>query len=301
MLTIFRKSAVWLLRKLNPGDIHIRHHYTGDRFSLNAYKHKNYWFHGKRREAGSMQFFRDLISPGDIVLEAGGHIGYLSMYFAQLCGQTGRVIVFEPSPENLSYLRRNTAHLPQVAAVDLAVGSSNGPRDLFIEDITGQNNSFYSDYDIFKKNSIAAGYKGEGYHAIRVQVITIDDYCRENNMHVDFVKIDIEGAELEALEGMEHTTEQQKPRFMVEVSRKSPEAFEWFQARDYLLFDDQQQPLPEPPKFLSNMFCLHREAHADLIARVGHGAKSKSVFAGRARPSRKIGQMSGDFGHLPPS
>jgi len=259
------KSAVWLLRKLNPGDVRIRHHYTHDRVTLDAFKHKGYWFHGKRREQHSMQFFRELIAPGDTILEAGGHIGYVSMYFASICGPGGRVVVFEPAPDNLRYLRKNIAHLPQVTIVEKAVGSSTGRRDLFVEDLTGQNNSFYADYDIFKKNTVTAGYDAGGYHRLGVEVTTIDGYCMETGARPDFVKIDIEGAELEALQGMEQVAQNVRPVIMVEVSRNIPEVFGWLMARGYLLYSDQRERMREPSGHLFNVFFLHPAEHSQKL------------------------------------
>jgi FkbM family methyltransferase len=268
------KSALWLLRTFNPGDIRIRHHYTRDRFVLDAFKHKGYWYHGKRREAESMQLFADLVGSGNVVIEAGGNIGYMSVYFAKLCGPAGKVIVFEPSPQNLQYLRRNIVNLPQVIVVEKAVGSSSGPRELFIEELTGQNNTFYADYDVFTNNATAAGYDGGGYRSLRVDVITIDEYCEANNVHPDFIKIDIEGAELEALQGSERTIQQDKPRIMVEVSRNIPEVLGWLSSRGYLLFDDARLPVETTTQQLCNVFCLHRECHQPWLTRLGLDIKS---------------------------
>jgi FkbM family methyltransferase len=265
---IAHKSALWLLRKLNPGDIRIRHHYTGDRLTLDAFKHKGYWYHGRRREANSMRLFLNLISAGDTVLEAGGHIGYVTMYLAQLCGATGQVVVFEPAPDNLRYLRQNVSNLAQVRIVEKAVGSANGPRDLFVEELTGQNNSFFSEYEVFQKNAVTAGYDAGGYRRLPVDVVRIDDYCAETGMRPDFVKIDIEGAELEALRGMEEVTARTRPRFMVEVSREIAEVFTWFNSRGYLVYNDKRERLNEPCSSLSNIFCLHPEAHVGDISRL---------------------------------
>ena len=60
-----RRTVLWLLRKFNPGDIRIRHHYTGTRLMIDAFKHKGYWFHGKRRESATMQLIGRIVKPGD--------------------------------------------------------------------------------------------------------------------------------------------------------------------------------------------------------------------------------------------
>ena len=158
-----------------------------------------------------MKFLSELINVGDTLLEAGGHMGHFSLYFAQLCGATGQVIVFEPVPANLHYLRRNTAGRPQIKVIEQALGSTVGPPIFFVENLSGQNNSLYVDYDPFKGNAANSGFDGGGYRQIQVFVNTIDEFCRESRSKVNFVKLDIEGAEFEALCGMEQTVAISRP------------------------------------------------------------------------------------------
>src|SRR5262249_12209411 len=97
-----------MMRKLDLGDITIRHHWTGDALRLHSCRHKGYWYHGKRREYATMEVFSELLKSRDFVVEIGAHIGYVSLYLAHLIGREGRLVVFEPGPNNLPYLRRNT-------------------------------------------------------------------------------------------------------------------------------------------------------------------------------------------------
>jgi FkbM family methyltransferase len=267
--SITRKGALWLLRNFGPGDISIRHHYTGDRFTLNAFKHKGYWFHGKRRERHTMNMLRQVVSPGDTVLDAGAHIGYLTIYFAGLVGPNGSVFAFEPDPANGKYLRRNVLPLPQVLVVDKAIASSSGPRDFYVENLSGQNNSLYSDFKGFGYNSSAAGYDAGGYRCIGIEATSIDDFCRDARLQPDFIKIDIEGAEWEALLGMEQTAVQGRPRLMVEVGDNKSAVFDWMRNHGYLLYNEQRQRLREPNDSDLNIFCLHREAHREWLDRIG--------------------------------
>lgn len=48
MVTV-RKTLLPLFERLNPGDITIRNHRTSDRLKLHSFRHKGYWFHGRRR------------------------------------------------------------------------------------------------------------------------------------------------------------------------------------------------------------------------------------------------------------
>src|SRR5215469_14582451 len=131
--TFLRRIALPVFARLNPGDITIRHHYTGAPLRLHSFRHKGYWFHGKAREADTMKLFARLIRPGDIVFEAGGHIGYVTTYFASLVEQTGRVVVFEPGVNNLPYLRANVGRYSQVQVVDCAVSDVCGKAEFYLE------------------------------------------------------------------------------------------------------------------------------------------------------------------------
>jgi len=96
-----RRLAINLLYRVNPGDVTIRHQYTGEKIRLHSFRHKGYGAHGRDREKNSMRIFPQLIRSGDLVIEIGGHIGYISTYFAGLAGPDGKVVVFEPGPNNL--------------------------------------------------------------------------------------------------------------------------------------------------------------------------------------------------------
>lgn len=266
---LFYRTAIWLLRRFNPGDIHLRHHYTHQRFKLDAFKHKGYWVHGKRRECNTMELFGELIRPGDTVFEAGGHIGYMSMYFGSLVGSEGSVTVFEPGPNNLNYLKDNISKLPQVMVVEKAVGAVNELRKFFVEDLTGQNNSLYSDYGTFKNNSAYINYDAGGYREIQVEVVTIDSFCNDAKLHPDFVKIDVEGAELEVLRGMSQTIATKAPLMMVEVTRQTDDVYALLTSQGYLLYSDKRTRLrcPDDNPAL-NVFCIHREWHKQELARL---------------------------------
>lgn len=84
-----------------------------------------------------MQIFSEIIRPGDFVVELGGHIGHLTVYFAHLVGAEGRVLVFEPGPNNLPYIQRNIASHKNVTLVAKAVSDFVGQTQFYIENLTG--------------------------------------------------------------------------------------------------------------------------------------------------------------------
>jgi FkbM family methyltransferase len=118
---------------------------------------------------------------GATIFECGGHHGRDCMVLAKMAGPTGRVVSFEPHPDNIAVLRRNVAlnRLDNVTPVHAAVGAE--PGSLFIK---ARSNA---------KVSHAGG--------IEVPVVTLDEWAEANGIWPDIVKIDVEGFEFEVLRG----------------------------------------------------------------------------------------------------
>lgn len=117
-----RRIVLPLLRFFNR-DISIVHRWTGDRVLLRLFEDRGYWFHGRRRERDEMLAVARLLKPGDLVVEVGAHVGYLSVFFSSLVGDDGYVFTFEPSPQNRRLLERNVARLSNVCVASSAFGS----------------------------------------------------------------------------------------------------------------------------------------------------------------------------------
>jgi FkbM family methyltransferase len=259
-----RRIVLPILERFNPGDLRIRHHYTGRRLLLHSYRHKGYWFHGRRREQETMQFFQRVLRPGDTVVEVGGHIGYLTMWFAELVGKTGRVVVFEPGRNNLPYLRANVAELPSVQIIEAAVSDRDGTATFFEEELTGQNNSLVGDYERFEQNRRSA-FSKQCYHDRDVLTVRLDTFLRERSLRPDLVKIDIEGAELMALAGATDVLADQLPMLMVEVTRRSAEVFRLLTGIGYRLFTPAGGPLLDAESVNDNVCALHSAKHQDRL------------------------------------
>ncbi|GAA2559031.1 hypothetical protein GCM10010435_32720 [Winogradskya consettensis] len=249
-----RRAALFLLSRANPGDVTIRHHYTADRIRLHSFRHKGYWFHGRRRERDSMECFGRLIGPGDCVVEAGGHIGYISLYFSQLVGAGGSVHVFEPGSNNLPYVDANVGHKSNVTVTHQALGSAAGALTMHVEDLTGQNNSLVANF---------AGLAGNERNAIRanitqelVEVTTIDAYVGRTAVRPTFIKIDVEGFEWEVLQGAAQVLDRDRPVLMVEVQSHRAEIAAMLHGLGYQLYEADGHLLTEIPDNTVNVFAL---------------------------------------------
>ena len=246
-------------------DFKLSHHWApGRKVALNSFKHKGYWFHGKNRERRSMELFAKLLSPGMIVIEVGGHIGYMSVYFDHLVQPDGRVIVFEPGSNNLPYISKTVAPHKNIILEEKGVGNFDGTMEFFEESLTGQNNSFVKNFDGLAANQ-EVSFVNVAVVPHKVEVVKLDSYCK--NVTPDFIKIDVEGFEYDVLLGAKVTLSK-TPRLMVEVQANQAAIFDLLRKAGYRMFDDQGNETTMEQGSVTNIFCLHRIAHANDIRSV---------------------------------
>lgn len=244
-----------VLRRLGI-DIRMRHQWTKEPLKLHLFKHKGYWYHGRRRESTTMLLFRELLRPGDFIVEIGGHIGYVSMYLASLVQPGGRVVVFEPAPDNLAYIRENTRRHPAVSVIDQAVTDHCGVARLYVEELTGQNNSLLSDYARLAENERWA-YAESGKRVIEVECTSLDEFLeRERAPAPSLVKVDVEGAELSVLQGMRSTLLEPRIALMVEVTERAADVLELLAASGYHVFRPDRSLVTRHETARGNLFCL---------------------------------------------
>lgn len=268
-----RRLLLPVFRKANLGDITISHHWTGDALWLNSFKHKGYWWYGKNRERESMELFASLIPRGSTVLEIGGHIGYMAHYFSMLSGPQGQVFCFEPSPENLRYLRVNAAQSSRgnICIVEAAAGDSDGSAPFYYETITGQNSTAATDFFGFEVNSRFNGLPAE-YQTCTVPMKRVDSFLAERSIQPGFIKIDAEGGELSILRGMPLTLAR-VTRVMVEVKTHRHEVFSILTEAGYALFDGGGKATTSsgPASFGGNVFAIHVSDREGLAVMAGRG------------------------------
>jgi FkbM family methyltransferase len=134
--------------------------------------------------------FRAAVRPGSIVLDVGANVGSYTLLFAIWAGPAGRVFAFEPSPEARDGLRQHiqlNGLKDRVEIVPAAVSSTVGSTRFAIDGASGAN-------------AIAAGDHAAA-RSIEVETTTIDAFCERQGLRPDVVKIDVEGAELDVLQG----------------------------------------------------------------------------------------------------
>jgi FkbM family methyltransferase len=240
-------------------DFSIRHHWLPQRrVFLSLFQHKGYWFHGKARERETMESFARLIQPGATVIEVGGHIGYISMWLASLVGANGRVIVFEPGPNNHSYLLRNIEALDNVEWIDSAASDRAGKASFYCDNLTGQNNSLVKNFRVLDTNARRTGIKAERIE-VTVDTVTLDAFCEGRGIAPDFIKVDVEGAELAVVRGMKSVLRKFKPRLMVEHNGEDGALELELREAGYRFLSPGLKPGADERMHYRNNFCLHSE------------------------------------------
>jgi FkbM family methyltransferase len=160
------------------------------------------WDGARRWQKRSRRFYRDefaalqrLIGEGYLVVDVGANIGLHSTLFSRWVGPQGRVIAFEPVPETVWRLRETLAlnACRNVAVVESALLAEPG---------TARMNTFERQYADWNSFGLPRFGGIEPVGSIDVRVDTLDAFAgREGIEHIDFLKLDIEGSELDALRG----------------------------------------------------------------------------------------------------
>lgn len=153
---------------------------------------------GQIEDERPLVYFLDrVLREGDVFFDVGTNLGFYSSYVAPLCGRSGSVHAFEANPSLIPHLQRSldlNAGQCQIHLNPVAVGSeSNKVLRLYDPDRIG-NSSFYPHGWLDKQTWVD------------VPVVALDDYVQSKEIkRIDVMKIDIEGAELDAMHGMEKT------------------------------------------------------------------------------------------------
>jgi FkbM family methyltransferase len=147
-------------------------------------------------ERGTRQLIERILRPGDTFVDVGAHIGLHTLAAARVLRGSGRVIAIEPSEVSAGLLQRSVAlnGLTETVTVHVtAAGGIDGHASLFI----GAVSSHHSLYPLDPPEASAVG-------SVDVPVARLDSLLA-GEPHVDLIKIDAEGAELEVLEGARST------------------------------------------------------------------------------------------------
>lgn len=175
-------------------------------------------FHSHKYEEHVRQAARENLREGDVAVDVGANVGVLTFLAASIVGESGRVIAVEPNPDNLQLLYRGIVH-NGFSNVEVLPHAASNARTVF--SLTGGTSNTHL---------IGAREPEEGGHF--VQSIVLDDVLGDLS-RLDFVKMDIEGHEPQALAGFSRLIGRHhpvllvefNPRCLVDLQRQDPLAF----------------------------------------------------------------------------
>jgi len=196
-------------------------------------------------EASSNKILEKYIKPGSIVIEAGANIGTETLLLSRLAGNQGSIFAFEPVSALKDRLEENCRlnSLDNVIIEQLALGESNGSISFYIADEAFTNQGMGS------KRLVNQHLKNE----IIVSQVTLDTYCEQKGITtLHFIKMDIQGAELDLLKGGEKIITQSRPFIFLEAGdgwSSLADLYEWLSSSGF------------------EVYLIREDATLDLIAR----------------------------------
>ncbi len=214
-----------------------------------------------------------LLKSGDVCLDAGANFGWYTTLFYKHCGAAGAVHAFEPVPMSFEELRRNYKLMgapKNVFINNLALGERCGEItiNLFPNQPTG--------------HASVSRHGKDDFVSFQCKMITLDSYLEKNNLEqVDFVKLDIEGAEMMFFKGAEKLFKQTMPPiWLIEMALEQTRNFGYLPndlinfmreraAYDFYKVNEIKATLKKIEGFSSedigaNVVCIPRELNGNL-------------------------------------
>lgn len=214
----------------------------------------SYWYAGPNLwEPTVMLALRDLCKPGSIVFDVGGNMGGLTSAMSRLVGPKGTVCTFEASPRIIGYLQSNV----------IAQGHHNVT--VYHRAVYSKSNEIVTIYDGDHLNDSIYAEQSPTKVGRPIKTLALDDFCDATGFSPDVIKMDIEGAEYDALKGSVRMIDRDPPHFLLEQQASDMRCFDFLVARGYITIDlsnyrqihtmaDYPQDAP-----LRNVLCIHQD------------------------------------------
>jgi len=208
-----------------------------------------------------------LINDGDTIFDVGANMGYYSLVLAKKHPKAN-IHCFEPIPTTFALCEKN---------ISLNALSNITSNNFGLADKAGSFPFYF--YPEGSGNASAVNVSGRvGVVEIDCELKTLDEYVLETNADIDFIKCDVEGAELFTFMGGLNTIERDKPVVFAEILRKYclkydydyNDIFRMFYKLGYRAFTVRGKHLlpfnlMDEKTVQTNFFFLHAEKHASSI------------------------------------
>ncbi len=158
-----------------------------------------------------LEVFKRFAGQGDTVIDVGAHVGYFTLFLAELVGSYGHVYSFEPDPRARSFLTKSVRGngMDWIDVSPLALATGRGPVKFFLAKGLGSS-------------SAIKGVQQVDAEEITIQTVSLDELVDQGQVlgNIRMVKIDIEGYELDAIRGMTKVLKKHRPVMVVEVNEE---------------------------------------------------------------------------------
>ncbi len=156
-------------------------------------------------EPSFLKIIKNNLNTGDAYVDIGANIGQHSLFASRVVGEAGKVIAFEPVAQIYNQFTKSVEinSIKNIEIHNLACGEET--KEMFI----------YMTESNMGGSSLVFG--SETREKEKIQVVTADSVLKDES-HIDFIKIDVEGYEYEALLGLVETLKDHHPKIMLEYS-----------------------------------------------------------------------------------
>jgi FkbM family methyltransferase len=148
-------------------------------------------------EVDKIAAVRRFLRPGSTFVDVGANVGDYSLLAASIVGDAGRVLCFEPEPQNRYWLQKSIDlnGYKNMDVFPVALSDTNRQASLYLGEIAGYH-------------TLIPGHPERQAGTITVPTRTLDSHLKElGRERIDMMKIDVEGAELQVLRGARTTME----------------------------------------------------------------------------------------------
>lgn len=184
------------------------------------------------------ELIKKIIKTGDTVIDIGANIGYYTLILARLVGKEGKVFAFEPEQSNFCLLNKNIKinNYNNIKAIKKAVSNKTGQTDLYISEENKGDHKIY--------------YSGDNRQSVKIDVTRLDDYFLDFKGEINLVKIDIQGAEGGAIEGMNKILQKNKnlkiisefwPKGLKDFGTDGKDFLQFFSNKDFKIYQIEEK------------------------------------------------------------
>ncbi len=161
-------------------------------------------------EKENFAFLKSCCGEGATILDIGAHIGLFSVVAAKIAGEYGKIFSFEPAPTTVPVLNQ-TIRINELGNMINPVNQAMGKE-------VGKITFYISEGEADNSNSLVAYKQDRKLNGVEVEVNTIDNFVMSKKLSkVNFIKIDVEGAEYDAICGGMQVLKKYKPNVILAI------------------------------------------------------------------------------------